>query len=431
MRKFERTVRYRIIRWLWIGLVGSLLTTATWIGPVHSVGVAAAQEAAKAAERRPLVLDRPPIRAIENLNPVFSAIAMDGSREEVYISNDNEASPPSVLVYPAQFAPTDQVMEPRRRIAGPKAHLELVCGLAVSPENKEIYTASGDVDKMNVFPLDANGDLFPSRVLNVSHGSGGVFLDAKNNELYITTEHVNRISIYRREAQGEEDPLRYIQGPNTGLADPHGIYVDNQRNEILVTNHGNWRKTEPGEAFALTGDGKLARMRGSQSHRGIPEELGPSTGKFMPPSVIFYPRAAQGNVAPLRTIQGTKTRLNIPLGIYRDPVSGQIVIANAGDDSVLFFDANATGDVAPARVIKGTATEVKGPTGVLIDAKRDELWVTNWDNHTVSVFPRLAQGNVAPLRVIRSAPKGATLSTLGRAGAVAYDPKRDEILVPN
>ena len=414
-------------------MAGILLTAVLWTGRGDWLGVAVAQEARKAVERHPLVVDRPPVRIIANPEPVFSAIAMDTQRGEVIITNDNESSPPSVLVYPAEFPPTDKVLEPRRRITGSLHRLGLPCGVSVSPEYKEIYTVSGDDDFMNVFPLEANGDTPPTRRLSVAHGSGDVFLDPKNNELFITTEHVNKITVHRRTAQGEEDPLRYIQGPHTGLADPHAIYVDNETNEIFVTNHGHWRETKLGEGYGLVGDSKLARKRGSQNPRypDIPDPLGPSTGKFMPPSITFYPRTAQGDVAPLRTIQGSQTQMDLPLGVRRDSVSGQIVVANSGSDSVLFFDGNATGNVAPVRVLKGPATNLKSPTGILIDTKRNELWVTSWENHTANVFPITAQGNVAPLRFIRSAAKGTTLSTLGRPGAVAYDPKRKEILVPN
>ncbi|MBI2816077.1 MAG: hypothetical protein HYX72_03970 [Acidobacteria bacterium] len=409
---------------------GILLTAALW-GRGNWVGVVVAQEARKTAERHPLVLDRAPIRVITDANPVFSGIAMDMQRNEVIMTNDNDASQPSIMVYPSQFPPTDKVMEPRRRIAGPQSDLGLPCAVAVSPEYHEMYTVSGDGQELNTYPLEARGDVPPSRQISVPHSAGGLFLDSKSGELFMTTEHVNKISVYRRTAQGEEDPLRYIQGPRTGLADPHGIYVDNEKREIFVTNHGHWRKTEPGEGFQLRGEGKLARVRGSYSYRGIVEPLAPSTGKFIHPSITVYRQTAQGDVAPLRTIQGSNTRLNLPLGIARDPVSGQLVVANSGDDSVLFFDGNATGDVAPVRVLQGPATDLKSPTGVLIDTTHNELWVTNWFNHTASVFPRMAKGDVAPLRAIRSAPKGTPLATMGRPGAVGYDPKRKQVLAPN
>ena len=220
---------------------------------------------------------------------------------------------------------------------------------------------------------------------------------------------------------GDGGELRYIQGPKTGLADPHSIFVDGESNEIFVTNHGHWRRTESGEQLSSV-------VLGTNTG---PKPLRASTGKFFPPSVTVYSRAAHGDVAPARTIQGPKTGLNLPLGIYLDSTSGQLVIANSGGNSILFFESKANGNVAPLRVIKGPATGLDGPTGIFIDTKRDELWATNWDNHTATVYPRTGEGNIAPLRTMRSAPKGNRFAGFGNIGDVAFDPKRKEILVPN
>jgi DNA-binding beta-propeller fold protein YncE len=412
-------------------VLGSLATVTWSIGRGERFPLAAAQGGSQTAVRRPLVLDRAPVRLVSDPNPVFNGIAIDAARGEVFMTNDKESAEPSVVVYPTQFQPTDRVLEPRRRIAGPKTNMSLPCGVAISPQFQEVYTVTGDGQSLNVFPVQGAGNIAPSRELDLPHASGGVFLDATNDELFVTTEHSNRISAYRRAAEGDADPERFIQGPKTELADPHGIYVDAERNEVFVTNHGHWRKTETGEAFALRGDGKFAQMRGSFSHAGPVEPLGPSSGKFLPPSVTVYSRTAQGDVAPLRIIQGAHTRLNQPLGIIRDPVSGELVVANTGDDAVLFFGIDGNGDVAPRRVIQGPATQLNGPTGVAIDPQHKELWVTSWDNHMTMVFPEAAQGNATPLRYIRSAPKDAILATMGRLGAVEYDPKRKEILMPN
>src|SRR5436853_7030199 len=109
--------------------------------------------------------------------------------------------------------------------------------------------------------------------------SAGVFLDAKRDELFITTEHVNRISVYPRTFQEQQEPLRYIQGPSTGLADPHGIYVDSETNEIFVSNHGNWHATEPGEG-ELRGAGSLTRTYLGYNVHGRDLPLPPSSCKY-------------------------------------------------------------------------------------------------------------------------------------------------------
>ena len=415
-------------------LASMALTVMLWNGEGGGLGVAVAQENTTAVENRPMILDKPPIRKIYDPNPTFNGIAMDVERGEVFVTNDNRVGGRSVLIYRAEFDPamSDRVMEPLRRISGNRTGLGAICGIAVSPKFREMFNVNNDgSDTMMVHPYEANGNMPPSRELNVPHGAWGLFMEEEHDELFVTVEHVNRVDVYRRTATGDDEPLRFLQGPQTMLADPHGLYVDPERNEIYVASHGHYRETKVGEAYQLQGEGRLARNRGSHVHPGIVEQLAPSTGKFIPAAITVYSRTAQGNVPPLGTIGGSRTQLNLPLGIHMDPVSNQIVVANSGDNSVLFFDRNANGNVAPVRILRGSATNLKGVSGVFVDPKRNEMWITSWDNHTITVFPRTVQGNVVPVRVVRSAPEGASATGFGNPGTLAFDPNRKQILVPN
>jgi DNA-binding beta-propeller fold protein YncE len=109
----------------------------------------------------------------------------------------------------------------------------------------------------------------------------------------------------------------------------------------------------------------------------------------------------------------------------------EIFVANNGDDSILVFPNSANGDVAPTRVIKGPRTGIKYPAGIALDLTNNELWVANMGNYTATVYPLTADGDVAPLRTIRAGPQGGAYNMMGNPGSVAYDPKRQEILVPN
>jgi DNA-binding beta-propeller fold protein YncE len=117
------------------------------------------------------------------------------------------------------------------------------------------------------------------------------------------------------------------------------------------------------------------------------------------------------------------------MGVAVDEANNEIFVANNGDSSVLVFERTASGNVQPKRVIRGAATGIKGPMGVAI--ARDEIWVANFGDHTALVFPRQAAGNVAPRRILRNAPAGKETSGFGNPYSVAYDTKREEILVPN
>jgi DNA-binding beta-propeller fold protein YncE len=108
-----------------------------------------------------------------------------------------------------------------------------------------------------------------------------------------------------------------------------------------------------------------------------------------------------------------------------------MAVASYGNNSILIFRRDAQGDVTPIRTIGGSRTGIAGPMGVSIDTKNDEIWVTNYRDHSAAVFARTAKGNVTPKRVLRNAPLGTPAVGFGNPGAVTYDSKRDQILVPN
>ena len=82
-------------------------------------------------------------------------------------------------------------------------------------------------------------------------------------------------------------------------------------------------------------------------------------------------------------------------------------------------------------MIRGPKTQIRNPMGVFLDAEHDELWVSNMGNHRATVFDRTATGDAEPKRVIRSAPPVKIALAIGNPGAVGYDSKREQILVPN
>ena len=114
-----------------------------------------------------------------------------------------------------------------------------------------------------------------------------------------------------------------------------------------------------------------------------------------------------------------------------DPERGELYVANDVGQSIIVFRETSTGNAEPVRVIKGPRTGLSYPTGIFVDAKNKELWATNLGNSSATVYPLTANGDARPLRTIRSAPKGKVSLRFGKTQAVAYDSKRQEILVPN
>lgn len=346
--------------------------------------------------------DREPVRKIRDTYPTYSAIAVNLQTNEVFLQDENLFGI-KVFDRTLNTPPTAAFSEPKRSIAGGGVtKLEFNCGIYVDPRTGDIYSVTNDtIDTLTVFPYNAKGVIRPKRELYTPHGTFGISVDEDAQEMYMTVQHDNSVVVYPKLAAGEDKPKRELVGPKTQMEDPHGIAVDYKNKLLFVSNHGN----------------------------GIVKST--DSGKFEPPSITVYPLYAAGDTAPLRIIEGPKTRLNWPANMWVDGTRGELYVANDGDDSIVVFKSTDAGDVAPTRYLKGPRTHVSKPTGVFLDEKNNELWVANMGNHAAVVFNRTATGDVAPKRMIRSAPLEKKALAIGNPGAVAYDSKRDEILVPN
>jgi DNA-binding beta-propeller fold protein YncE len=365
---------------------------------------------------KPAPDDIPPVRMIADPYPVFNGIAVDSANGLIATSDPNRKS---LLLYDRlRAASTGEASVPLRQIVGPDTFLGMIAGVVLDPRHREIYTANNDIeDTVVVMPYSAAGNVKPARVFSVPHQAWGLALGEKAGQIAVTVEVQNTIVFYKREVKGVEAPLRIIRGAATGLADPHGIYWDEAHNEIGIANHGNFR-------------GVIKNTGGGCSPSFLVEDE-TEAGQSRPPSLRIFGADARGDAQPLRVIEGSKTGLDWPMGVAYDPRHDTIVAANNGDSSILVFSRDSNGDVAPLRVIRGDKTGINHPMGVAVEAEKSEIWVSNWGDHSAVAFDSGARGNLAPKRVIRSAPAGTPTPGFGNPMALAYDSKRDELLVPN
>jgi 6-phosphogluconolactonase (cycloisomerase 2 family) len=356
----------------------------------------------------------PPIRSVSDPFPTFDGIALDIENNRVIFSDENRHS---LLVYDRTAgSSSNEPTEPAQWVVGPRTQLGFIAGVEVDPRRKEFYTVNNDGgDRMVVFTYDDHGNVQPRRTLILPHQSWDVALAPTRDEIAITVQQSNAISLFKRDAHSTDAPIRTIRGLNTGLEDPHGVYFDEQHDELITANHGNWTQLRPYTPYdpLVTDVGEYA------------------PGAFHRASIVVHPADANGDVAPLRRIVGDLTGLNWPMGIDADLTHDEIAVANYGDSSVRIFRRGDKGNVQPVRVLGGALTQIVGPVSVAIDTKNDELWVANYGDHTAVVFPRTASGNVKPKRILRTAPKDTPTCGFTNASAAAYDSKRDEILVPN
>lgn len=366
-----------------------------------------------------------PVQWIRDPYSAFSSVAVDPINDEVVLTDENRFQ---ILTYSrtANTPPAARMSEPRRTIAGLNTKIEFQCNLYIDPKSGDIYAVNNDtVDSLVIFDRNANGDVSPTREVDTPHGTFGIAVNEATEEMFLTLQHDSAMVVYRKYAKKEESPIRVLQGDATGVADPHGVAVDSKNGWLFIANHGSVSDRFPQP------EGGYSRRRGKENWPVERAFAIPGSGRNLPPSITVHRTTARGNEAPLRVIQGPKTQFNWPTGLALDEERGELYVANDMGNSILVFNVTDNGDVAPKRVIKGPKTNLANPTGVWVDLKHREVWAANFMNHSATVYALNASGDVPPLRTIRSGPVGEPALGIGNPHPIAYDTKREQILVPN
>jgi DNA-binding beta-propeller fold protein YncE len=391
----------------------------------------------------PTVAARMPVRTIRDPYAGFAAIRVDPVRNEVVLMDEFKFN---IYVYD-RLAVTPASAErttPKRFIGGGNTLSRYNSDGYVDLKTGDIYIVNNDSEPgLFKFPRSAEGNVAPANELTTPYGAFGMTMDEERGEMFVTIQHDGAIQVYPKTAKGDENAVRLIQGNRTRLADPHGIAFDPKTRLLFVANYG----TERDETFGV--DQQMPHPLNTLSPRGARNaerrpnwpagnlnganrrEVVFGTGKFGPASITVHSADATGNVAPVRVIEGPRTQLNWPTGISVDSARGEIYVSNAAGDSINVYSASANGDVAPIRQIKGPRTMLRNPNGVSIDPVNGEVWVANFGNHTATAYKWDANGNAEPVRVIRSAPLSAPTTLISNPYMIAFDGRRDEVLVPN
>jgi DNA-binding beta-propeller fold protein YncE len=389
----------------------------------------------------PNVAARMPIRTIRDPYAGFAAIRVDPVHNEVVVMDEfkfNIYVYDRLAVTPASAPQTT----PKRFIGGGKTLSRYNSDGYVDTKTGDIYIVNNDSEPgVFRFPRTAEGNVEPASELVTPYGAFGMTVDEDRGEMFFTIQHDGAIQIYRKGATGEDNAIRLIQGNRTRLADPHGIAFDPKTRLLYVANYGTERdeaadtvQQMPNPLNTVT-QGRPRRPNwpagnGGPGNGGRREVIF-GTGKFGPPSITVHDASATGNIAPVRVIEGPRAQLAWPTGISVDSTRGEIYVSNAAGDSINVYSANANGDVAPIRQIKGPRTMLRNPNGVSVDPVNGEVWVANFGNHTATAYKWDANGNAEPIRVIRSAPLNEPTTLISNPYMIAFDGRRDEVLVPN
>jgi hypothetical protein len=146
---------------------------------------------------------------------------------------------------------------------------------------------------------------------------------------------------------------------------------------------------------------------------------------------MAFARLANGNVRQTRILMGQTTKLSRTMhGLFYDAAHDELVVPVALAGAILTFRGGANGAEAPIRVLQGPRTRIMRPDTVYLDTKNDELYAPSADGGLL-VFPRTASGDVPPKRVLAGPRTKLSSPDLFGIYGVAVDPVRNLVAVAN
>jgi 6-phosphogluconolactonase (cycloisomerase 2 family) len=263
---------------------------------------------------------------------------------------------------------------PIQDISGSKTGLSAPFGVAVDGSGN-IYVSNTGEDTITVYAAGATGNVSPLRTIvgGANDFPKGIAIDPLNGDIYVTKPSDNAIYIFAPNANGEASPIGSIEGSETLLNNPSGVALGSNA-DVYVTN----------------------------------KEKGESTTLDSTQRVTVYAAGSTGNVAPMQTIAGERTGLDVPFQVALDS-SSHIYVANFAG-SLTVYGPKANGDVEPKETIAGAKTELNLPVGIALDNANNiyasNYHGTNFADSSITVYAASATGNVAPINTISGANTG-------------------------
>jgi|GEM_PF-1450237 len=222
--------------------------------------------------------------------------------------------------------------------------LEAPSALVLDAERDEVFVANSGGDSVSVFRRDAKGNLVPARMLSGRKtglsGPVGLALDPRNQVLFVAGSgrtllgattgaravKAAFLSVFDVDASGDVAPRQRWTGEQLELGRAAGLAVDVERRELFVADAG----ADSVVVFSL--DALLSDSAG---------------------------------VKPLRVLKGKRTALGQPVSLSLDAQGQELWVANARSGEVTVYARDAQGDMAPVRTVEVPGEPGKGLRGVL------------------------------------------------------------------
>lgn len=338
-----------------------------------------------------------------------------------------------VMSYPAgDFGtPAGDDAAPSTAIVGSGTGLDGGSYLAAAPDGA-LWASEGSA--LARFTPGANGNVAPTTIISGPHTGlsktdyiRGIAV-AADGTIWVTVID-DTVEEFAADATGDATPLRVISGDHTDLDFPQGIAIDPDGSGVWVasgtaSDDALWK-------YALTANGNvapIAEITGTKTTIDSTEALAINgSGALLVLSswrVLTFASGSTGNVAPVATLNPSSLGSE-PDGIAVDAL-GNVYVDDSANSSIEKFPPEPNGNVSPTGVVAGAETGLDGPHGIAVFAVAPSAPNHLTDrpaNHSVTLSwkpPSVSGGAVLGYLVERATSAAGPWTTLARTDRTTY-----------
>jgi hypothetical protein len=244
--------------------------------------------------------------------------------------------------------------------------------------------------------------------------AGQVYVGGSQN-ISGTTTYTWEVMVYAAGASGNATPVRTVIGSGSSFLTVSEMAVDSAGLLYVLTNRpapmvAVLSATANGAATPVRMITGAATQLGGNP-LGIAVDISgtiyvSNTGALGTASVLAFPSTANGNVAPARVISGSNTGFHALYGIATDATGNVYVLdtlevpAVSANSSIYEFPPAANGNVAPSRTIAGSNTGMSSTFTSYLQVDSAGTIFVSGDRGTntpfVASYGAGASGNVTP-----------------------------------
>jgi sugar lactone lactonase YvrE len=288
----------------------------------------------------------------------LTATAAGPRAQKIYVALNNE-----IATYPAT---ANGNVSPSVLIAGAKTELAFADSLFVTNAGA-IWTCPTSY-RIVAFAAGAHGNVAPVRRINTNLvPCYGFAVDRTGRVAVVGGGGGGRVQIWNPGARGNAQPSQTIFGPRTQIDRPWGLAFS-YPGALYVTSMADFPPSVAGQniaAFAPTANGNATPLRvisGSNTGIAVPKSIFIDQWRNLiwivnerGGSIEAFPLAADGNASPAIAIAGPRTRLENPLAVAVD-AAGYVYASSP--TTITVYAPAANGDVAPVQTITGSKVKL-------------------------------------------------------------------------